>query len=127
MDQLDIIEAEGYRADRFISIHTQAEPDFGLNRAVAERGAWIEYDHVGRAPDDEVADLIIKALEAGYAAQLLLSHDRGWYDPAQPGGGVPKPFTHLSDVMLPMLRQRGVSDDTIRQLTVTNPFAAYAR
>ncbi len=127
MDQLDIIEAEGYRADRFISIHTQAEADFGLNREVAERGAWIEYDHVGRAPDDEVADLIVRALEAGYATQLLVSHDRGWYDPAQPGGGVPKPFTHLSDVMLPLLRQRGVADDTIRQLTVTNPFVAYAR
>ena len=127
MDQLDIIEAEGYRAERFISIHTQNEPDFGLNLAVAERGAWIEYDHVGRAPDDEVASLILKALEAGKATQLLLSHDRGWYDPAQPGGGVPKPFTHLSDVMLPLLRQRGVTDDTIRQLMVTNPFEAYAR
>lgn len=127
MDQLDIIEAEGYRADRFISIHTQNEPDFGLNLAVADRGAWIEYDHVGRAPDDEVASLILKALEAGKATQLLLSHDRGWYDPAQPGGGVPKPFTHLSDVMLPLLRQRGVTDDTIRQLMVTNPFEAYAR
>ncbi len=127
MDQLDIIEAEGCRADRFISIHTQNEPDFGLNLAVAQRGAWIEYDHVGRAPDDEVASLILKALEAGKATQLLLSHDRGWYDPAQPGGGVPKPFTHLSDVMLPLLRQRGVTDDTIRQLMVTNPFEAYAR
>ncbi len=30
MDQLDIIEAEGGRADRFISIHTQEEADFGL-------------------------------------------------------------------------------------------------
>jgi phosphotriesterase-related protein len=127
LEQLDIIEAEGYRADRFISIHTQAEPDFGLNLAVAERGAWIEYDHVGRAPDDEVAGLILRALEAGCATQLLLSHDRGWYDPAQAGGGVPKPFTHLSDVMLPLLKERGVSDDTIRQLTVSNPFAAYAR
>jgi phosphotriesterase-related protein len=127
MDQLDIIEAEGYRADRFISIHTQNEPDFGLNLAVAERGAWIEYDHVGRAPDDEVASLILKALEAGKATQLLLSHDRGWYDPAQPAGGVPKPFTHLTDVMLPLLRQRGVADDTIRQLMVINPFEAYAR
>lgn len=127
MDQLDILEAEGYRADRFISIHTQNEPDFGLNLAVAERGAWIEYDHVGRAPDDEVAGLILKALEAGKATQLLLSHDRGWYDPAQPGGGVPKPFTHLTDVMLPLLRQRGVTDDTIRQLMVINPFEAYAR
>lgn len=127
MDQLDIIEAEGYRADRFISIHTQNEPDFGLNLAVAERGAWIEYDHVGRSPDDEVASLILKALEAGKATQLLLSHDRGWFDPAQPGGGVPKPFTHLTDVMLPLLRQRGVADDTIRQLMVINPFEAYAR
>jgi phosphotriesterase-related protein len=127
MDQLDIVEAEGYRTDRFISIHTQNEPDFGLNLAVAERGAWIEYDHVGRAPDDEVASLILKALEAGKATQLLLSHDRGWYDPAQPGGGVPKPFTHLTDFMLPLLRQRGVTDDTIRQLMVINPFEAYAR
>lgn len=127
LEQLDIIEAEGYRADRFISIHTQAEPDFGLNLAVAARGAWIEYDNIGNTPDDPMADMIVRALEAGYGTQLLLSHDRGWYDPAKPGGGTPMPFTHLSDVMLPMLRQRGVGDETIRQLTVTNPFAAYAR
>jgi phosphotriesterase-related protein len=127
MDQLDIIEAEGYRADRFISIHTQAEPDFGLNLAVAERGAWIEYDHVGREPDDEVAALILKALEAGKANQLLISHDLGWYDPALPGGGTPRGYTHLADVMLPMLQRRGVDAATIRQLTITNPFGAFAR
>ena len=127
MDQLDIIEAEGYRADRFISIHTQAEPEFSLNLAVAERGAWIEYDNIGNTPDGPMADMIVKVLDAGYGTQLMLSHDRGWYDPAQPGGGVPKPFTHLFDVMLPMLRDRGVIEEVIRQLTVTNPFEAYAR
>jgi phosphotriesterase-related protein len=127
MDQLDIIEAEGYRADRFISIHTQAEPDFGLHLAVAERGAWIEYDHVGRAPDDEVAALIIRALEAGKVKQLLISHDLGWFDPALPGGGVPRPYTHLSDIMLPLLRARGVSHSDIVQMTVMNPFETYAR
>jgi phosphotriesterase-related protein len=51
MDQLDIIEAEGYTASRFISIHTQAEPDFDMHRAVAARGAWIEYDNLGYVPD----------------------------------------------------------------------------
>ncbi len=127
MDQLDIIEHEGYRADRFISIHTQEEPDFALNRAVADRGAWIEFDHVGRAPDDAVADLVIRALEAGYEAQMLISHDRGWYDPAQPGGGKPMPYTHLSDVLLPLLAERGVAPETIRRLTHDNPFNAYAR
>jgi phosphotriesterase-related protein len=127
MDQLDIIEAEGYRADRFISIHTQAEPDFGLNLAVAERGAWIEYDNIGWVDDAPLADRIVKVLEAGKATQFMLSHDRGWYDPAHPGGGVPKPFTHLSDVMLPMLRERGVTEEQIHQLTVINPFEAYSR
>ena len=127
MDQLDIIEAEGYRAERFISIHTQAEADFDMHRAVAGRGAWIEYDHLGRDPDDEVVALILQALEAGLGKQLLLSHDLGWYDPAQPGGGVPRPYTAMVERILPMLRSAGVDQETITLLTETNPFEAFAR
>lgn len=127
MDQLDIIEAEGYRADRFISIHTQAEPDFAMHQAVAARGAWIEYDHLGREPDDAVVPLILKALEAGLGKQLLLSHDLGWYDPALPGGGTPRPYTHLVDTVLPKLRAAGVSEAMIVRLTEINPFEAFAR
>lgn len=127
MDQLDILEKEGYRAPRFISIHTQEEKDFGLNIAVAERGAWIEYDHVGRAPDEDIIGLILKVYEAGRINQLLLSHDRGWFDPAQPNGGTPLPYTHLSEVFLPKLRAGGVDETTIVQLTQTNPFDAFAR
>jgi phosphotriesterase-related protein len=127
MDQLDIIEAEGGSAGRFISIHTQAEPDFALHKAVAARGAWIEYDNIGWVDDGETVERILRALEAGLASQLLLSHDRGWYDPAQPGGGTPKPYTQLAGVILPMLRARGVDEATITQLTHDNPFNAYAR
>lgn len=127
MDQLDIIEAEGYDPARFISIHTQEEPDFGLHLAVAERGAWIEYDHIGRADDAQVVKMIERVLDAGYGHRLLLSHDRGWYDPAQPGGGTPQPYTVLSENILPMLRANGVSEDTITRLTHTNPFEAFAR
>ena len=46
-DQLDILEAEGYTAERFIWIHTQAEPDFALHLELARRGCWIEYDAIG--------------------------------------------------------------------------------
>jgi phosphotriesterase-related protein len=127
MDQLDIIEAEGARADRFISIHTQAETDFGLNLAVAERGAFIEYDNIGWVDDGTLLPLVRKVLDAGFASQLLLSHDMGWYDPAQPGGGTPRPYTHLSEVFLPKLRAAGVDEATLVQLTHTNPFEAFAR
>jgi phosphotriesterase-related protein len=127
MDQLDIIAAQGGHAERFISIHTQAEPDFEMHKAVAGRGAWIEYDNIGSVPEAESVALILKALEAGLGSQLLLSHDRGWYDPALPGGGVPKPYTVLVDAILPALRENGIDEPMIEQLTVHNPFAAYAR
>lgn len=126
MEQLDIIEAAGYRADRFISIHTQAEEDFALNLAVAERGAWIEYDHIGRGDDAQIVDLILKVIAAGRAGQLLLSHDRGWFDPGTPDR-VPDPYTHLSEVLLPKLREAGVNEATIVRLTHDNPFNAFAR
>ncbi len=127
MDQLDILAAEGYRADRFISIHSQEEKDFGLNLAVAERGAWIEYDHVGRADDVDVLTLVTKALSAGLGNKLLLSHDVGWFDPALPGGGTPTPYVHLSKVFLPKLRAAGIDESTIHRLTHDNPFEAFAR
>lgn len=127
MDQLDILAAEGCPAERFISIHTQNEPDFGLHKAVVSRGAWIEYDHVGREPDAVVVPMVMRALEAGLGEHLLLSHDRGWFDPAKPGGGIPQPYTHLVDSLLPALRAAGVGEDAITQLTVTNPFEAFAR
>jgi Predicted metal-dependent hydrolase with the TIM-barrel fold len=127
MDQLDIIEKEGGSANRFISIHTQMEPDFELNKAVAARGAWIEFDHIGRDPDAEVLALVMKALDEGLERQMLLSHDLGWYDPALPGGGTPRPYTHLMDWLLPALAGEGVSAETLRQLTEDNPFEAFAR
>jgi phosphotriesterase-related protein len=127
MQQLDIIEQEGYSANRFIWIHTQNEKDLCLHDEAVARGAWIEYDHVSRAPDEEVRDLIMRAVEAGQGGSLLVSHDAGWFDPAKPGGGTPRSFTHLTDVMMPLLQASGADADTLRQLTKDNPFQAYAR
>jgi phosphotriesterase-related protein len=127
LDQLDIIEAEGGSASRFISIHTQAEPDFALHQAVFDRGAWLEIDNIGWVPDAEDIDLVMRSLEAGQGERLLLSHDSGWYDPAKPGGGTPRAYTHLVDSFLPGLRQAGVDEGTITRLTHDNPFEAFAR
>lgn len=124
-DQLNIIEAIGYAAERFIWIHTQAEPEFALHLEMARRGAWLEYDAIGNHDEDDLLN-IQRLLDAGLSDHLLLSHDRGWYDPALPGGGVPKPYTYLPDQFLPKLRAIGVSEVTIHQLTHYNPFRAFA-
>ena len=128
-DQLNIIEEVGYSPERFIWIHTQAESDFDLHVEIAGRGAWIEYDAIGsdHVSDDYFLEHIQRVLDAGLGDHLLLSHDRGWYDPALPGGGTPKPFTYLSENFLPKLRQAGVDEPTVHQLTQLNPFRAFAR
>jgi len=128
-DQLNVIEAQGYRANRYIWIHTQAEPDFDLHLEMARRGAWVEYDAIGNtgAPDDEtIIDYVQKLVSAGYEKQILLSHDRGWYDPGTPER-VPQPFTYISQTFIPKMRAAGLSDTTIKQLTHINPFNAFAR
>lgn len=127
LDQLEILEEECHALDHFIWIHTQAEPDLDLHLEIANRGPWIEYDAIGSDADDFYVERISRVLEADLGHRLLLSHDRGWYDPSQPGGGVPRPFTYLSDVFLPRLRADGVGEETIRQLTYVNPFRAFAR
>jgi len=126
-DQLDIIEAVGYTAERFIWIHTQKEPDFNLHLEMAQRGAWLEYDCIGNGDDEYYLEHIQRVLDAGLVNQLMLSHDRGWYDPAKPGGGVPKPFTYLFEQFLPKLAATGVDEATVRQLMYNNPYRAFAR
>lgn len=127
-DQIDLIEKAGYRADRFVWIHTQAEPDFSLHLEMARRGVWLEYDSIGtQGMDGQFVTWILQLLEAGFCDQLLLSHDRGWYDPAQRAGGVPKPFTYLSEIFLPLLREAGISDETVQKLVCHNPFRAFSR
>ena len=129
-EQIDIIEAKGYAPERFIWIHTQAEPDFELHLEMGKRGIWLEYDGIGNADtanDEYYIQNIQRLLDAGLGDQLLLSQDRGWYDPALPGGGVPKPFTYLTDKFLPKLMVAGVDEATILQLTQTNPYQAFAR
>jgi phosphotriesterase-related protein len=129
-EQLDIIEAMGYDVARFIWIHTQAEPDFKLHLEIARRGAWLEYDAIGNIDgesDEYYLQRIQRLLEANLGDKLLLSHDRGWYDPALPGGGVPKPYTYLTDQFLPVLQAAGVDEATIHMLTHVNPFQAFAR
>lgn len=128
-DQLDILEASGYRAERFIWIHAQLDT-MELNLEIARRGAWIEYDFIGSQDvltDEGYIERIQRLLSEGFGNRILLSHDRGWYQPGEPKGGTPRPFTYLVETFLPKLRHAGIDDATIRQITHENPFQAYAR
>jgi phosphotriesterase-related protein len=127
-EQVDRLERAGGSAERFLWIHAQVEPDFACNLEMAARGIWIEFDGIGDPGQEEIClDRIVRMVERGHVGQVLISQDRGWYDPAKPGGGTPMPYDALSRAFLPRLRQAGLDERTIRTLTVDNPFRAFAR
>jgi phosphotriesterase-related protein len=69
----------------------------------------------------------MRVLDAGLGARILLSQDRGQYDPAKPRGGEQRPYTYLTDEFLPKLAAAGIGEETIYRLTHANPFEAFAR
>jgi len=128
LEQLAIMTAAGARPGQFIWIHTQMEPDIAIHHEFAAKGGWIEYDCIGEpGADARYVDLILRAIAEGFERQLLLSHDRGWYDPAQPGGGTPRPYTYLYEPFLPQLAAAGIPDATVERLLRDNPFRAFSR
>lgn len=130
-DQIDIIEAAGYTASRYVWIHASAD-ELDLNLEIAGRGAWIEYDWIGMPqPTTQTDSFFVERLQrmtdAGFLNQLLISMDRGWFDPAKPGGGTPTPFTYLLDSFVPQLPAAGFGADAVTRLLQHNPFDAFAR
>jgi len=131
--ELDILDVEGHDLRRFIWVHAHTEPDTAIHVEAARRGAYVEFDAIGAEQwhsQSALLDAVLALLDAGYPEHILLSHDAGWYDPAQPDGQ-PRPngirgYTALVEQFIPALRARGVNDATVHLLTVTNPARAFA-
>ena len=130
-EEMDTLAEAGHDLHRFIWIHAQTEPDIAIVKEAAGRGAFVEFDSVG-APHQSQRDLVgtVAALiQAGHLDHILLSHDAGWYNPAQPDG-LPddgfRGYTALTKEFLPALSAQGIGDEQIRHITVDNPARAFA-
>lgn len=128
LQELDIIEEEGAPADSLIVVHTGSEPDQSYHFKIAARGAWVEYDHLNRkshANLEKNIRLIRDMLEKGYEDRLLISQDSGWYNVGQDRGGDIEDYDYLVKDFIPLLREKGVGEDTIHRLMVENPARAF--
>ena len=129
--EMDVLEEAGLDLHRFIWVHAQTEPDISILEDAARRGAYLELDSVGAPyqPQAELLETTIALIKAGFADQILLSHDAGWYNPAR-ADGLPdegyRGYTALAMDFIPALLQRGITQEQIRLITVNNPSNAFA-
>jgi predicted metal-dependent phosphotriesterase family hydrolase len=124
--QLELLSEEGVGPDRIIIGHVDSCPYLDYHLGLLDRGANIEFDLLGVrfGPVDEmieprVTELLVELLHRGYARQILLSQSVGLAMQLKAFGGTG--YTYLQETFLPGLRERGVDEDTITQMTVLNP------
>ncbi len=124
--QLTVFEAEGADPARVVIGHADSYPRLEHYLEIIRRGASIEFDFLGmsftpqeRHGEPRVIDLLLELLSRGHADRVLLSQDVCHNQQLHhfEGNG----YTYLQDTFLPRLRERGVSEAEIEQLTVVNP------
>lgn len=126
LEELEVLRQEGVDPAAFIWVHASAEPDRRRHIAVAELGAWVEFDWVAQPVDNDVQRLAHMKTH-GLLDRALISHDAGWFDPAKPGGGPAdyKGYTVMFEHLLPALQAQGFTEAEIAQLTVHKPAKAF--
>jgi phosphotriesterase-related protein len=124
--QLAVFEAEGADPDRVVIGHADSYPILDHHLEIIRRGANLEFDFLGmsftpqeRLGEPRVIDLLLELLSRGHADRVLLSQDVCHNQQLRhyEGNG----YTYLQETFLPRLRDRGVSENEIQQLTVRNP------
>lgn len=120
--QLDVLDEEAVDPARVIIGHADTYLDPDYHDAVLRRGAYLAFDTIARVhqnPDERRVEAIVRLLDQGWGARLLLSSDRCFRSDLRafggPGYGVV--FTAFFD----RLRSAGVPDATLDSLTIDNP------
>lgn len=136
--QLDALESGGGRTASIAIGHVCCldDPMVDVAKRVARRGAFVAFDRVTRqqqwVPDAKKVAMVKALLDAGLGDRLLLSSDYigrintsvgeinaypGPLHAREGGPGYARPLV----LFVPLLRKAGVSEATIRQLTIENP------
>jgi predicted metal-dependent phosphotriesterase family hydrolase len=124
--QLEVLEDAGADPARVVIGHADSYPELDHWLRIVERGASVECDFLGMSftPQERMGEarlipLLLEMLARGHADRILLSQDvchnqqLHYYE----GNG----YTYLQEAFLPRLREAGVAEAEIRQVTVENP------
>ncbi len=124
--QLEILKEEGVMPDAFIWTHAHNEKDSTKHVEAAKMGAWVAFDAFrgGEKQRFEFVHFILNMKQHNCLHRLLLSHDAGWFDPAQPDGKNYAPHTALFELLIPALKEAGITPEELDLIMVKNPAEA---
>jgi phosphotriesterase-related protein len=126
-----LFRKEGVDLSKVVIGHAGDSNDLDYLMELADTGAILGMDRFGLDvynPTPDRMRTIVALCERGYADRMVLSHDASCYmdwfgpDPEVLRGAAPNwHYRHISDDVLPALREHGVTDAQLDQMLVDNP------
>lgn len=120
--QLRLLASEGVPPDRVIIGHCDMVPDFDYHLAIAEAGAWVQFDSIQDGPDIRLAwtvEAIRRLVDAGQASRILISQDICLVSQFRAMGG--SGYGYILRSFVPRLEAAGFKPHMVRALLVDNP------
>jgi phosphotriesterase-related protein len=129
---IDLFRKDGVDLAKVVIGHAGDSNDLGYLMELADSGATLGMDRFGLDVFNPTADRVrtIAALAArGYSDRMMLAHDANcfidWFgadhDAVRAAAAPNWHYAHISDDVLPALREAGVSDAQIGQMLMGNP------
>lgn len=134
LEQQRIFAEEGVDLSRVVIGHSGDTTDIGYLEELIGNGSYIGMDRFGLdtfLDTEQRVNTVATMCERGHANKMVLSHDASCYLDWLPDGLVPVAmpnwhYLHISDDVLPALRERGVTDEQIHTMLVDNPRKIFA-
>ena len=125
--QIDILKSCKVDPSAFVWVHANSEPDATWHEKAARQGAWVEFDSLSPDSVDAHVKLVRNMESLGLLGKTLVSHDAGWYNVGEPGGGTFRAFDTLFTEFIPALQKAGFDETQISRLIRSNPQNAFTR
>jgi predicted metal-dependent phosphotriesterase family hydrolase len=125
LPQLRLLAEEGVAPGRVIVGHCDMVPDPDYHLALAERGAWVQFDNVQAGPEltlDRVVGYVRRLVDAGWGHRVLLSQDVCLVSHFRSMGG--SGYGFVLREFVPRLEAAGIAPAVVRAMLTDNPARA---
>lgn len=117
-----MVDTHGIPPEKIVIGHIEFFPDDETLMKILDSGVTIGLDmigKIGKERDEYRADLVKKVRVLGKLSQLTLSLDICRKEQLKVNGGYG--YVHLFETFIPMLKERGITDDDLELILKQNP------
>ena len=130
LEQVELLRSLGAALGHVVLSHTDRAPEISYHKETLSTGVMLEYDSAFRWPAEPAhhnptLELVVEMFAAGFGRQILLGMDAARQKYWHAYGGTPG-IVYLLQEFIPLLRQRGLSEEDIKTIFVHNPARCYA-